>query len=50
MDITPEQVSKIIELCKPIKRGCWCDYDYRCGNCNNILKLSEYIESLGLKE
>ena len=50
MIVSQEQIQKIIELAKPINRGCWCDYDYRCGNCQRIINLADYIETLKLDE
>ena len=41
-----ERVQELIDLCSKLKRGCDCDYDYRCSNCNNILKVINLADEL----
>jgi hypothetical protein len=31
---------------RKIKRGCDCEYDYRCGNCEDVVSLHNLLEKL----
>ena len=40
-----KRLRKVEGLAMQLKRGCHCEYDYRCGNCDTIVKLREYLEA-----
>ncbi len=35
---------QLVEKAKDLRRGCNCDYDYRCGNCQRIIDCYELAE------
>lgn len=38
--MTPaEQWARLLALASETKRGCTCEYDHRCGNCETIVRL-----------
>lgn len=37
---------QIAQKAKQLQRGCWCEYDYRCGNCQTIVDLMNLSERL----
>ena len=34
----------LVTRVKELRRGCDCDYDYRCGNCQRIIDVLELAE------
>lgn len=47
-----KKIAELVAVVMRLKRGCSCEYDYRCGNCDNIIaayaladKLAEKISS-----
>jgi len=46
LDALESKLKKIREIGKSIRRGCDCEYDYRCGNCEQILQLHNVLEEI----
>jgi len=38
------RLDRLVGLARRLERGCDCDYDYRCGNCQLILDLLEAVK------
>ena len=36
----------VVEAARRIERGCDCEYDYRCGRCEAVLRLHEALTAL----
>lgn len=45
-DALEAKLRKICEAGMKVQRGCDCEYDYRCGNCESILRLHNIIEEM----
>jgi len=45
-DALEAKLRKICEAGMKVQRGCDCEYDYRCGNCEQILQLLGTIEEM----
>lgn len=41
-----EQFEALVDSVKKIRRGCSCDYDYRCSNCSAIVDALDKIDKL----
>lgn len=39
-------VAAVIEAARKIKRGCDCEYDHRCGRCEDVVSLQGKLEAL----
>ncbi len=39
----PEVVQNLINKAREVRRGCSCDYDYRCGRCQAVIDLHEAL-------
>lgn len=37
--------SKVKDLLDRLRRGCDCEYDHRCGNCQTIVDIKELLDS-----
>jgi hypothetical protein len=46
LDALESKMSKIRKISESIRRGCDCEYDYRCGNCEQILQLHNVLEEI----
>jgi len=40
------QFEAVLDNVKEIRRGCDCDYDYRCSNCSVIVRVQDRIKKL----
>lgn len=38
-----EQFEAVVDLAREVRRGCQCDYDYRCSNCAAICKMRDAL-------
>jgi hypothetical protein len=44
------KLEKLIDLASKLRRGCDCEYDYRCSNCSMIISVSDLAEELKHKK
>jgi len=45
-DALEAKLRKICEAGMKVQRGCDCEYDYRCGNCQQIVTLHDILEEI----
>lgn len=45
-DALEARLRKICEAGMKVRRGCDCEYDYRCGNCEQIVTLHNVLEEM----
>ena len=41
-----QKINELIDLASKLRRGCDCEYDYRCSNCSMILSVSNLADEL----
>ena len=41
-----DKLLKLLQEIKELKRGCDCDYDYKCGNCYRIERIKQLAEEI----
>jgi hypothetical protein len=39
-----EALGPVVKAARTIRRGCNCDYDYRCSNCDRVVDLMAAIK------
>ena len=44
-DALEEKLGFLRDLALKVRRGCDCDYDYRCSNCQAVVALKKALES-----
>lgn len=47
-EVKKETLKTLLTMIKALRRGCDCEYDYRCGNCQritDIMELGRLLES-----
>lgn len=45
-DALEARLRKICEAGMKVQRGCDCEYDYRCGNCQSIVTLHNLLQEM----
>lgn len=45
-DALEVKLRKICEAGMKVQRGCDCEYDYRCGNCEAVVGLQQTLEEM----
>jgi hypothetical protein len=45
-DALEVKLQKICEAAMKLQRGCDCEYDYRCGNCEQIVQVHNVLEEM----
>lgn len=45
-DALEVKLRKICEAGMKVQRGCDCEYDYRCGNCDQVVQLHNLLEEM----
>lgn len=43
LEMYRERYTRLLELANGIERGCDCEYDHRCGRCQRVLDLQEFL-------
>ena len=38
------EVERLRDLIRGLRRGCECEYDYRCGKCQAVINAQEAVE------
>lgn len=46
LDALEAKLRKICEAGMKVQRGCDCEYDHRCGNCDSIVTMHNVIEEM----
>jgi len=44
--INLEKIRILLKLTQELNRGCSCEYDRRCGNCETIIEIKEITKGL----
>lgn len=45
-DALEAKLRKICEAGMKVRRGCDCEYDYRCGNCQAVVTLHDLLQEM----
>jgi len=45
-DALEVKLQKICEAAMTVQRGCDCEYDHRCGNCESIVTLHKILDEV----
>jgi len=44
--MTPKDIANLLAEVEQLQRGCDCEYDYRCRNCSQIIKVKEIASDI----